>query len=92
MFGVAKDSLKLEVGNLSGKSGMHPCLLESVCDHFYQTSGPTRHGGERNILHGLSSAFCSSDMGLASPYSLRRFDVSQFWFSIFKLRYGSSYL
>lgn len=30
MFGVTIDSPKLQVGNLSGKSGMHPPLLDSL--------------------------------------------------------------
>jgi hypothetical protein len=66
MFGVTAVSLRLEVGNLSGKSGMHPRLLESVCNHFCWTLGPSGHGDEMDILLSLSSESYCSNMGLAS--------------------------
>lgn len=65
MFGVTTDSPRLQVGNLSGKSGMHPPLLDSL-DHLYWTLGPSGHGDEMDVLLSLSLVFYSSNMCLAS--------------------------
>lgn len=66
VFGETAVSLRLEVGNLSRKSGMHPRLLESVCDRFCWTLAPGGCGDEMDILLSLSSVFYSSNMALAS--------------------------
>lgn len=66
VFSVTAGGLRLEVGNLSRKSGMRPRLLESVLDHFCWTLAPSGCGDEMDVLLSLSSVFYSSNMALAS--------------------------